>query len=177
MPSGIYKRNKINIGQFLLNQVPHNKGTQKKEVIKKVNLFNSGLPISCKIHGEHTNWRLHTGNNVQCKLCIAEHQKRKRELNPITYLLRDAKQRKLEYNLDEFFIKELLNKQENRCALSGTIFNDKNKISIDRIDSSKGYIKDNIQLVIFEVNRMKSNFTQDQFIEFCSLVSNWNIIK
>jgi hypothetical protein len=44
--------------------------------------------------------------------------------------------------------------------------------SVDRIDSSKGYTKDNIQWVDKNINRMKSNFSSDQFVNMCSLVSN-----
>ena len=43
--------------------------------------------------------------------------------------------------------------------------------SLDRIDSSKGYILGNIQLVHRDVNRIKSDFEQDYFIKICKLIS------
>lgn len=45
--------------------------------------------------------------------------------------------------------------------------------SIDRIDSSKGYIKGNIQWVHKRVNTMKSDMTEDQFITFCYQIANY----
>lgn len=46
-----------------------------------------------------------------------------------------------------------------------------NTVSLDRIDSSKDYVVDNIQLVCVPINRMKSDMTEDRFIELCSLVT------
>ncbi len=45
-------------------------------------------------------------------------------------------------------------------------------ISIDRIDSNKGYYIDNIQLVYPKINMMKFTYSQDEFIDMCKLVSN-----
>ena len=46
-----------------------------------------------------------------------------------------------------------------------------NTVSLDRIDSDKDYIADNIQLVCVPINRMKLDMTEDRFIELCSLVT------
>lgn len=45
-------------------------------------------------------------------------------------------------------------------------------LSIDRIDSSKGYTKDNVQLVTMAANQMKNDLTLDELIVMCS-----NIMK
>ena len=45
-----------------------------------------------------------------------------------------------------------------------------NCISVDRIDSSKGYTKDNIQLTLADVNIMKWNTSDDDFIATCKLI-------
>lgn len=42
--------------------------------------------------------------------------------------------------------------------------------TIDRIDSSKGYVKGNIQLVTWEANCLKQHLDNDEFIDFCHRV-------
>lgn len=42
--------------------------------------------------------------------------------------------------------------------------------SIDRIDSSVGYVEGNMQWVHKDVNRMKQEFSESYFIETCRLV-------
>jgi hypothetical protein len=44
--------------------------------------------------------------------------------------------------------------------------------SLDRIDSSKSYNKNNIQWVHKDVNKMKWAFNQNHFIKFCKLIAN-----
>jgi len=79
---------------------------------------------------------------------------------------------------------ELFISQNKKCALSGLPIDFKRvginnqasyTASIDRIDSKKGYIIDNIQLVHKDVNIMKNAFNQDYFISVCKLVINHNI--
>ena len=67
-------------------------------------------------------------------------------------------------------ILELKEKQNNKCVISGRELvwkhNCDNKASIDRIDSSKGYTKDNIQLLTHFSNQAKSNKTQKFLLEW-----------
>ena len=67
---------------------------------------------------------------------------------------------------------ELLEKQNGLCAISKVPLtcikipnNDKvlTNLSIDRVDSSRGYELDNIQLVCAIVNIMKSNLSMTEF--------------
>lgn len=44
------------------------------------------------------------------------------------------------------------------------------KVSVDRIDSSKGYIAGNVQLVCNWANRAKATLTDGEFADFCRLV-------
>ena len=67
--------------------------------------------------------------------------------------------------------------QNKKCALSGIdigFYDDGNNhtCSIDRIDSKKEYVIDNIQLVHKHINKMKNDFNQDHFINMCKLISN-----
>lgn len=67
--------------------------------------------------------------------------------------------------------------QNKKCALSGVdlYFSDtaegSRNASMDRIDSSKGYIKGNVQWVHKDVNMMKRIYNQDYFIKFCKLIA------
>ena len=163
--------------KFEKGVIPHNKGIQKEEVLNKIQKFKSNLPILCKKHGEHLNWRLHTGNNIQCKICNNERQKLTRDNNKLKFKLKDAKQhsktKNISFEINEEIILKILEDQNNKCALSGVDFVNEN-YSIDKIDPKKGYTKENVQLVIFEVNRMKSDLNLDLFLELCLKISLYN---
>jgi len=45
------------------------------------------------------------------------------------------------------------------------------RASVDRIDSSKGYIKGNIQFIAFMANVAKHDFHEDELIRFCKAVA------
>lgn len=72
---------------------------------------------------------------------------------------------------------DLYQRQNGRCALTGVeiAFGDRNNhtASLDRIDSKKEYAIDNVQWVHKVVNRMKSSFSEEEFIHFCTLVSSY----
>lgn len=98
---------------------------------------------------------------------------------PLTYfssLVRGAnggKGRKpIDFNITLEFIGDLLEKQENRCALSGLPISYKTKtISLDRIDSSKGYETDNVQWVHKDINMMKRHYSTEYFKYLCKMVT------
>lgn len=98
-------------------------------------------------------------------------------------LKRNAKNRniKVEITIDD--IKQLYNEQTGLCALSmfrmthnkqpndsPTHINNRFNISVDRIDSSKDYTVDNIQLVCAIVNVIKYNMNTDEFIDVCKKI-------
>jgi hypothetical protein len=153
-----------------------NKGLQKPEKLKRIDKVKNGLPIECKIHGLHNNWRVHSQNNVQCKLCSSKWQKESKNKDPLKYLFKYAKQhakitgREFKITLED--LQSKIVEQCNRCNLSGIEFNEDNHPSLDRINSSGGYCIENIQLVLNEINRMKSNFSECLFIEMCIKVAN-----
>lgn len=45
--------------------------------------------------------------------------------------------------------------------------------SLDRIDSSKGYIPGNIQWVHKDVNSLKSNFDEEESIKWCTMIAEY----
>lgn len=91
--------------------------------------------------------------------------------------LRNRESRKiLDFDIDIEFATELFHKQKGMCALSGveliTYPNNKTTASLDRIDSKKGYTKDNVQWVHKDVNRMKNAYDEDYFIDFCKKIAS-----
>lgn len=80
-------------------------------------------------------------------------------------------------HLDIDYVMGIYDAQKGLCALSGikmTYISGRGRvptnISIDRIDSTKGYERGNIQLVCCALNVAKSNWRQDDFIELCRKV-------
>ncbi len=91
-----------------------------------------------------------------------------------------AKNRNLEFNITEQNIKKLLN-ETKICPFRKTNFergsNQKavdNSMSLDRIDSSKGYIKNNIQIISYRANIIKNDITLELFKK---IVSNFKKFK
>jgi len=93
-----------------------------------------------------------------------------------------AKKRGLSFDITKQDAWETLTKQQQRCALSGVeLYLAKNcaelraglnTASIDRIDSSKGYERGNIQWVHVEINYMKRKMTDKSFTEWCTKVAS-----
>lgn len=88
-----------------------------------------------------------------------------------------AEFRSIKWELSPEYIWQLYLSQDKKCSLT-----DKNigwakegqihTASIDRIDSTEGYIIGNVQLVHKDINFMKQQYSQEYFIEMCKLVAN-----
>lgn len=81
------------------------------------------------------------------------------------------------FDLDALFLYELFEKQKGLCAISGIkmIFKTRDRTmeskspyyaSLDRIDSSIGYLKNNVQFVCLSMNYMRNTFTVEQTKKF-----------
>jgi hypothetical protein len=86
--------------------------------------------------------------------------------------------RQLELSITKEEAWQLFLDQNKKCALSGLDlkFPDKNTdkswtASLDRIDSSIGYTKENVQWVHKDINMMKRIYNNQYFIEMCKLVA------
>jgi|JI10StandDraft_1071094.scaffolds.fasta_scaffold127106_2 hypothetical protein len=95
-----------------------------------------------------------------------------------------AKNKNLVLNFDINYLFDLWEKQNGLCALSNvkmsTLINAgkiSTNVSIDRIDNKQGYTKDNIQLVCSVINQMKNDSLQDEFLDFCEKISDFNKLK
>ena len=82
---------------------------------------------------------------------------------------RDAPRRGLSFDLSLEDLQALLAKQNGCCAYSGraltTEIGSQDKLSIDRVDSSRPYIIGNVVLCTKRVNVMKGDMPVDQFIQ------------
>lgn len=72
--------------------------------------------------------------------------------------------------IDYEFLLDLYNRQEGRCAVTGLEmvyrFQDLRSISINRTDSNRGFIPDNVQLVCGAVIQAAKYYSQAEMLEF-----------
>lgn len=105
------------------------------------------------------------------------------ELSPfkmhLTRIRKRMKEKDIELSLTEHDLREIWLKQEGRCSYSRvtlhhpnfrTINNKVYTASVDRIDSSIPYIKDNIQFVSIAINFMKNVMTHEEAEELCNVI-------
>lgn len=112
------------------------------------------------------------------KLQFTAYKRTKSVRSYITYLRQKAVRRKSScLTIDE--LEEIWNKQNGKCALTGwdmTMILGKGNIdtnaSIDRIDSSLGYIENNVQFICRAVNVFKSNATEELLYKMCEAIVN-----
>ena len=93
-----------------------------------------------------------------------------------------ATHRSLEWDITIEDVAHILSMQASRCALSGIWISTRGDLktitaSIDRINNSIGYTKENIQLVHKKINMMRGTLTVEEFIDFCKSVSSWQEMK
>lgn len=86
----------------------------------------------------------------------------------------NAELRGILWNVSFEYLADLLIEQDFKCALTGWDIHamDVNSpASLDRIDSSVGYVEGNLQWVYSKVNMMKQHYSQDDFISVCKAVA------
>lgn len=99
----------------------------------------------------------------------------------ISVVKKGAKLRNIEFNITSKQMVEVFELQNKKCALTGLDISlhrnysqgnrEKQTASLDRIDSSRGYVADNIQWVHKDVNIMKNKFSQEYFLEMCKRIT------
>ena len=89
-------------------------------------------------------------------------------------LKRDAEKRDIPFEITIEDIANQYSKQKERCAFTGFEVFFGIDASVDRIDSSKGYTIDNIQIVHKTLNLMKRDIPNDEFIMWCRCVFMYN---
>lgn len=83
-----------------------------------------------------------------------------------------------EIDIDEKYLKEIWDSQKGICPYTGIIMElmetsskhhrlkSLKKASLDRIDSSKGYIKGNVEFVCMAINNAKNSFSKNEMLSF-----------
>ena len=99
-------------------------------------------------------------------------------------IIKSAQAREVEVSITQKEAWELFEQQDGKCALSGVdLYFAKNSkelkqqmmtASLDRIDSTKGYIKGNVQWVHKIVNYMKQDYNQTEFLDWCRKITKQN---
>lgn len=89
-----------------------------------------------------------------------------------------ARGRSKEFSLVDQDLLDLWEKQQGLCAYTKlplfAAANQLNTVSLDRIDSSIGYVVGNIQLVCAAINKMKQEYPEEVFLLFCHSVAQNN---
>jgi hypothetical protein len=123
-------------------------------------------------------------NKYQCKEChysyaknpakrkeySARHYQKRKSENPQLFMWKQAKHRaKYDYNDMEFTIEVSDIVIPDLCPYFNRPFlplDSRWGYSLDRIDSSRGYVKDNIRVISRFANVMKNNATEEELISF-----------
>lgn len=113
---------------------------------------------------------------------------KKDEYSPFRVLLKSCRTRtnkggnpKGDFDLDLHYMKQLWEQQSGKCAITGvdlkleSSYNKNYQASLDRIDSSKGYLKGNVRYISVSTNWLKNNLNDEhikEFIQICKMVVN-----
>lgn len=98
-------------------------------------------------------------------------------------LIENAKTRGIDVSITITDVWKLYEHQRRKCALTGLpiVFcryseraAGSQTASVDRIDSSRGYVLGNIQIIHKRLNRMKNVMGNEEFLAWCSLVCTHN---
>lgn len=149
--------------------------------------------VKCKCGNEKfvPSNTLRTGKSTCCRKCGTDkNYKGVGNLSSTFFsrILEGARVRNIEVSITIEDILDLLEKQDYKCALSGiplimskSFSKDRTNqassttASLDRIDSSKGYILGNVQWVHKDINIMKNKFNNDYFIHVCKSVAEKSV--
>lgn len=91
-----------------------------------------------------------------------------------------AKNNNLPFEIDALWIVMQWYKQHGRCSLSGrpmTLAFGPCGVSLERINSDKGYTRRNTVLVALQVNSMKSDMKLQDFLDWCRTVTEYSESK
>lgn len=163
----------------LINRVP--------SISNKKHVYN--CKCECGTINQISYYNLMHNISLGCKKCTAKLGKNSKRWNGFGDISGDywytishnnlRRAKKLEFNITKEQAWNLFLMQNRKCALTGLdlIINfreNNHNASLDRIDSDKGYVINNIQWVHKDINMMKNEYGEKYFIYMCQLVNQYN---
>lgn len=94
----------------------------------------------------------------------------------IRRMKRRHRKKNIDFDIDIEYLKDVFEAQGGKCVVTGvdlihaSNINKNYMASVDRIDSSKGYVRGNIRFVSATVNYAKSDQTEEQLQEFLEII-------
>jgi hypothetical protein len=165
--------------ELIENGLPIWKISEKvNKSIKSIQSKIKKLNISCHKNtkmNETKQFKLRVGNPILANLIIKRFNAAKFRANNMN----------VEFTITKDFLVDLYQKQNGKCFYSNRELrlilsernrnnNDYHSLSIDRINSEKGYTEDNAVLCCSIVNIMKNGLSEVDFLNLCSDIINNN---
>ncbi len=130
--------------------------------------------------------RLVDGRNTSCGCLMKSHLGARNKLPDLSVsshlwerIKSNAKKRNLEFTITKKYILDVFIGQSKKCAITGVELKlpvrkednkSENLASLDRIDNTKGYVEGNVRWLLWKVNRMKWDMTDDELYNICDLI-------
>lgn len=177
-----------------------------EELVGKINqltiiekIIEKGKPIHYKCLcdcGQYTKVRIDKLRNKTVKSCGCLRKKIAQErqwkgygdisMSLWSHIKHSAKVREIHFDITIEQIWNLFLKQNKKCKISNIELvlpieykdrvNGNFTASLDRIDSSIGYVINNIQWIHKDINRMKNDFSEEYFLNLCKIIVENNNI-
>lgn len=124
------------------------------------------------------------GRRNQCIDCVAESGKKSRAASPRNRLANglstarvSSRKRGLPCEISLEHLVSLWERQRGKCHYTGVTLSfdglgRPESVSLDRVDSTKGYVADNVVLCCNIVNLMKNKMTVDELVGWCHRIIN-----
>jgi hypothetical protein len=159
-------------------------------VLKKIGSHNKCTLWLCECEcGIQRNIQfggLTSGQRTRCKICGHRSQRSPEEITDTIWggIKRSAASRNISFDIEKEEAYDLFLEQQRKCALTGLDIGfaetmrehniGKTTASLDRKDSSLGYVLDNVQWVHKEINLMKHCRDEVHFKKLCKLVAEYS---
>jgi hypothetical protein len=140
----------------------------KLTIVEFIKVDRQGRNVyECKCDCGNTIIKASSYAGIRTVSCGCWHIKKYEDIpGPYWYnVIRNAGCRQIEFDITQEEAWKIYLQQEKKCALSGEDIKIGGNASLDRIDSSKGYYKDNVHWVTAEHNKSKMDFSMDRYRE------------